>query len=227
MKPAQQVQVVSVGVAGRLLLDPLFLLRRQGHRECSGDLLRDLALHFEDVGQLTVEGLAPQMLLGAGIHQVDDDPDPRPRLAHASLEDRSNAELFRDRGDLLGRLLVLHRGRPGDHLERADLGELGDDVVGDPVAEVLVLGIGAHVLERQHGDRLRGPGDLLSNGLGRTHRDRGGGCGSNRFGELGGRGETVGRQVGHRLPDRGIHRLGDQLAELRAPKGPGRSTGSR
>jgi hypothetical protein len=42
----------------------------------------------------------------------------------------------------------------GDDLERADLGELGDDVVGDPVTEVLVLGIDTHVLERKHGDGL-------------------------------------------------------------------------
>ena len=38
--------------------------------------------------------------------------------------------------------------------KRADLRELCDDVFRDPVGEVLVLGIGAQIQERQHGNRV-------------------------------------------------------------------------
>jgi hypothetical protein len=40
-----------------------------------------------------------------------------------------------------------------DHHEAADLGEVGDHVLGYPVSEIFLLGIAAHVLERQDGDR--------------------------------------------------------------------------
>ncbi len=38
---------------------------------------------------------------------------------------------------------------PGDHEQAENLGKLGDDVLCDPVAEILLLGIATHVLEGQ------------------------------------------------------------------------------
>ena len=45
-------------------------------------------------------------------------------------------------------------------------------------------GIGAHVLERQHGDRLARVGDLLHHRLRRAHRDGDRGRRAQRLGEL-------------------------------------------
>ena len=42
---------------------------------------------------------------------------------------------------------------PGDHEDARNLGKLGDDVLCDPVAEILLFGIARHVLEGQYGDR--------------------------------------------------------------------------
>ena len=44
------------------------------------------------------------------------------------------------------------RRASGRHAEPLDLPERVDDVLGDPVAEELVLRVGAHVRERQDGD---------------------------------------------------------------------------
>ncbi len=40
----------------------------------------------------------------------------------------------------------------GDHEQRAKTGQFGDNVLGDPVREILLLRIARHVLERQDGD---------------------------------------------------------------------------
>src|SRR5439155_1491438 len=152
---AEEIQVVRLGLVGWLLFEPLLLLRGHGRGQRSRNLLRQLALNLENVEQLAVVGLAPQLLRGPWIDQARNDPHPRPGPTDASFEDRRHAELLRDRGNPLARLLVLHSRRAADHLQRRYLGQRGDDVVSDPVAEVLILRVVAHVLERQHGDRPR------------------------------------------------------------------------
>ena len=156
------------------------------------------------------------MLLGQWIDQVRDDPHSRPGPTNASFEDRRHPKFLRDRGDLLARLLVLHSGRARDDLERADFGELGDDVISDPVAEVLILRVSAHVLERQDGDRLRGGErlrgeDFLEHRLGRPHRDGHSCRGAQGLGELGGGREPIGGQSSERLPHGRIDCFRNQL----------------
>ena len=49
--------------------------------------------------------------------------------------------------------LVGEAGVAADHEQAADLAQIGDDVLGDPVGEILLLRIAAHVVERQDGYR--------------------------------------------------------------------------
>ena len=51
--------------------------------------------------------------------------------------------------------LETHRRGPRDHTQCPDPRQIGDDLVGEPVAEVLGVGIRAQVGEGQHDDRLR------------------------------------------------------------------------
>src|SRR5439155_21717884 len=142
---AKEIQVVRLGLVGRFLLEPPLLLWGQGGGQRPRNLLRQLALNLENVEQLAVVGLAPEWLLGPWIEQAGNDPHPRPGPTDASFEDRRHAKLLRDRGNPLARLLVLHRRRAAHDLQRRYLGQRGDDVVSDPVAEVLILRVGAHV----------------------------------------------------------------------------------
>ena len=107
----------------------------------------------------------------------------------------------RDLPQALLALLERHDRRARDDLERPDLRKLGDDVLGDAVGEVLVVGIGAEVEERQHGDGRAPAGAPWRRGPAPQRlRDR-------RI--------AVGRDASERLPDSPL----DTLRHLR-PHGP-------
>ena len=73
-------------------------------------------------------------------------------LAHAALDDIARAELLADLLDV-HRLALEDEGRiAGNHEERMETAEPGDDVLGQAVREVLLLAIARHVVERQYGD---------------------------------------------------------------------------
>src|SRR5262249_7073429 len=61
--------------------------------------------------------------------------------------------------ELTGDLANIHRfpfegecGVPRYHMERGDLAQIGDDIFADPITEVFLLRVAAHVRERQHTD---------------------------------------------------------------------------
>jgi hypothetical protein len=75
------------------------------------------------------------------------------RLPDAALEHEAHAEVASDVLHLRRPALVDERGVARDHEQAGDLGEVGDQVLGDPVGEVFLFGIAAHVLKRQDRDR--------------------------------------------------------------------------
>ena len=102
--------------------------------------------------QRTVVALGPQVTAGGGIDQLRGDPHLVVSLAHAAFQHIPHPQL-------LAHVLHLHRlafvgeGRvAGDDKQAGDLGEVGGEVLGDAVAEILLLGIVAHVGEGQHDD---------------------------------------------------------------------------
>ena len=76
-----------------------------------------------------------------------------PALRIAALQHEAHAELAADLLHLHRLALVGERRVAGDHEQARDLRQVGDHVLGDAVAEILLLGIAAHIGERQHGDR--------------------------------------------------------------------------
>jgi len=48
----------------------------------------------------------------------------------------------------------VHRGSPGDHAKRADLGQIGDKRLRHAVGEVVLLGVAGKIGQRQHGQRF-------------------------------------------------------------------------
>ena len=58
---ALQIVVVSVDVPRRRQLDRLLLLRQQPHLELLDDGLGDLVLDGEDVGQVAIVAVGPEM----------------------------------------------------------------------------------------------------------------------------------------------------------------------
>src|SRR5207247_10397455 len=92
---AKEIQVGRLGWVGRLLFEPPLLLRGQGRGQRARNLVRQLALHLENVEQLAVVRLAPELLRGPWIDQARNDPYPRPGPTDASFEDCRHAQLRR------------------------------------------------------------------------------------------------------------------------------------
>ena len=147
-----QHESVGVGVARAALCDGLLLVRQQLESHRPDDRLRDLVLQGEDVVQVAVVALGPDVIAARAFDQLGGDAHALAGLAHAALEHMTDLELPRDLGHV--DVFALERkGRiAGDHRKRGDLAQVGGDVFADAVAEILLLGIAAHVDERQHAD---------------------------------------------------------------------------
>ena len=113
--------------------------------------LRSL-LNAEDVAQITIIALRPQVMPGDRIDKLGCDPDLITDLPDASLQDISHAQFTAHVLDLDRPVLVRERRISRDHGEATDLREIGDDIVRDAIGEVLLLRVVAHVRERQHDD---------------------------------------------------------------------------
>ena len=125
--------------------------------ERADDRAAHLVLDGEDVLDLAVVALGPDVPVGLGIDQLHGDSDTVAGFANAPLDDIVNSELARDVLDLDRPALVHERRVSGDNQEIAEPGQLGDDVLGEAVDEELLFGIAAHVDEGQHHQgRLRG-----------------------------------------------------------------------
>ena len=100
-----------------------------------------------------IEFLGPQMRAGLGLDQLPGDPQRRARLSHAAFQHVAHAKLASDLPDVDRPALVGERGIARDHEQRLEARQRGRDVLHQAVGKILLLGIAAHVLERQHRDR--------------------------------------------------------------------------
>ena len=87
-----------------------------------------------------------------GIDQLRRDPDLIVCLADAAFQHVAHTHLPTRILHLHRLALVGKRGVASDDKEAGDLGEVSGNVLGDAVAEILLLGIVAHVDEGQHDD---------------------------------------------------------------------------
>ena len=119
----------------------------------TNDPARDLVLKLEDIFQLAIVFVRPQMDAVRGIDQLPGDTNPVGDLPHAALKDISHTELacdlaHVDRFTFEGKTRIAR-----DDKEPALPGQAGNDVLGQPVGEILLFRIAAHVLKGQYGDR--------------------------------------------------------------------------
>src|SRR5207248_10552130 len=127
--PASQVISISFNVFRRHLPDRLLLLRQQLHLQLFHNGVGDFVLNGEDIRQVAIEALGPDMAAILAVNELSSYPDARSRLSHASFQDKSNTKLPAD-------LLYLHRfifvGKGSvtrDNEKPGDLGQVSDDVL--------------------------------------------------------------------------------------------------
>ncbi len=145
--------LVGRHVVGRLALGAIVGRRLDPPGQGRDDRRGHLVLDREDVLELAVVALGPDVPVGLGVDQLHGDAHPVAGLAHAALDHVLDAEL---RGDVLDphRLALVHEGGVArDHEQVPKARQRGDDVLGQAVGEELLLGIAAHVDERQDRDR--------------------------------------------------------------------------
>ena len=140
-------------VLGRLALGALVRRRLDPAAQRRHDGRGHLVLDGEDVLELAVVALGPDMRLGLAVDQLHGDAHAVGGLAHASLDHVVDAEFLGDAARRHRLALVHEDGVARDDEEVAEARQLGDDVLGQPVGEELLLRIAAHVGEGQHGDR--------------------------------------------------------------------------
>jgi hypothetical protein len=145
-------EVVSGEVSAFLAAHPLDLghldLRRDGGHDIAGDVL----LKVEEVIELAVVALGPNMAPGLAVDQLGRDPDPFGGSADATFEDETNPELLGNPPHV-DRLALVGEGRvAGDDEEARKARQLGDDIFGNPIGEVVLLRVAGHIRERQDSD---------------------------------------------------------------------------
>ena len=136
---------LALGALVRRRLDPAAQRRH--------DVRRHLVLDRENVLELAVVALGPDMRFGLAVDELDGDAHAVGGLAHASFHDVVDAEFLGDAARRHRLALVREDGVARDDQEVAKARQLGDDVLGQPVGEELLLRIAAHIDEGQHGDR--------------------------------------------------------------------------
>jgi hypothetical protein len=149
---ALQEQVVRPDVLGRptpgcslaVLQDPL--------NDPCHDAPRDLFLNGEDILNGAVISIGPEVRSSGRLDELGCDPNPMTRPTHAALDDVTCAQHAADLAYVDVPSPKGKGGVPRNHKKLAEARQLGDNILCDPVTEIDLLGISAHVLKGQNGD---------------------------------------------------------------------------
>jgi hypothetical protein len=125
----------------------------QLHVERTGDLQAEVVLEREQVGQVAVVFLRQQTIVIDGVDQLRGHPDAVTRFLHAAFQHVPNAEIFRRRLRRHRRAAIGEGRVARDYEQPRVLRQRVDDVLGQPVGEVVLRRIAAQICERKHGDR--------------------------------------------------------------------------
>src|SRR5208283_1014628 len=92
--------VVRLAVGRFDVAEPRCFARAQFDLQGLNDLPGDLVLDYEDVVQLAIEAVGPEMSSGFRVDQLRGDPDAVASAADAALEHRPDAEFTGDLTDV-------------------------------------------------------------------------------------------------------------------------------
>ena len=149
---AFQVQAVGLEVLGVALGRGLVEVGKRGRAQRVHDGVGDLVLDREDVGEGAVVALGPEQAAVLGGAELRRNPQPVSGTAHRPLKHPGRPEQGTDGADVL-RLAFEGKGRSArGHPQSFDLGQRVDQLVGDSIAQVFGVGVGAGVDEGQHHD---------------------------------------------------------------------------
>ena len=152
MLESPEIIVISIKIAGWLRACAIDLGLLDAGLDGADHAFGHRVLQLEHVFQRAIEFLRPKMRAGRGFDQLPGDAHATAGFANAALKHIANAEFAADLLDIDGLAFVGEARIARDHEQRFEARERGDDVLDHAVGEIFLLGITAHVLERQHGD---------------------------------------------------------------------------
>src|SRR5215469_2802868 len=132
--------------------DALAFRARQRRFDSGGDARSDVVLHREDIGQISVVTLGPEMGAGGNIDKLAADAHPLSGSAHATFEDIADAKVAASLLEIDGFSFVGECGIAGDDEKPAPFRQRRDDVLGNAVDKIVLLGIATNVVKRKDGD---------------------------------------------------------------------------
>ena len=143
---------MGVHVLGAASGDPCFFRRAQLNLERSNDLLCELVLHGEDIREIGIKALAPDVSAARSIDKLTGNAHPVACLAHAAFQHVAHAEvtpnlLHVDRLALVGKARIAR-----DNMQLRQFRKIGNDVLADTVGKILLLRISTHVVEGEDGN---------------------------------------------------------------------------
>ncbi len=151
VRPAQE-GIIRLQVVRAFAHEVPLLLQGELQIQRRHDLLHDLILQGKDVFEGTVVALGPQMSSGGGVNQLRHNPHLIARFLYTAFQHVAHAQFFPDLLYVHCLALVGERRVAGDNEETGNAGEISGEDFGDAVAEIVLLGIVAHVVERQDDD---------------------------------------------------------------------------
>jgi hypothetical protein len=150
--PAAQVQIVGRCVAGAATFDSRRIGWQQLHTQCIDDMPRDLLLDGEDVFDLALESLRPEVKTVRGIDELRGDPQSIAALAYAAFQERLHIEQAPHFPAVHSAVLQLERCRTRGDPQAADCAQGIDDLLRGSFAEIVLILLRTHVCERQDRD---------------------------------------------------------------------------
>jgi hypothetical protein len=150
---AAQIEIVGIRVPGAHRAHTLVLAgTQQRHRQRIRNLVGDFVLDGEDVFQRTVVAARPQVRPVSRIDQLCGDTHALAGTLHRTLEHGFHPQLLGDLTHIHIGVLECERGGACSDAQLGDLRQHVQQRLGESVAEVLVVGVAAHVDEGQHRD---------------------------------------------------------------------------
>ena len=115
--------------------------RGQPHLQRRDDLQGHRVLHAEHIRQITVIAIGPQMGAGGRVYQLRRHPHAVARPPHRAFQHELHPQFAPHAAHIDRATPVGKAGIAGDHRQARHLGQVGDDIFGDPVREIGLLGV--------------------------------------------------------------------------------------
>ena len=147
-----QVVGISLYVVGGRSLDGLLLLPEQLHLQLLDNGVGNFVLDGKDIRQIPIETFSPDMAAVFRVDKLARDADSGSSFSYTSLKNVTHSQLLADLLHLDRFIFVSERGVSRDDEESGNLRKIGNDILGNAVAEIFLLRVAAHIVERQNGD---------------------------------------------------------------------------